>query len=260
MDLKKLADIYPSKDIHWRAAQCDDKSGKAKAKLLAYIDARHVQDRLDDAVGPENWKTSYHNITIQTKTGMITAVMCELSIKCGDEWVTKTDGAEATDIEATKGNISDAFKRAAVHWGIGRYLYGLDSPWAKDVKEGWAPDGSGRIQLSAKSSKKKYHCACPDIDKLMDAKKAPPKNDRPRAESGRALSQGIKTRKITIAKCQDKKQEKGPYKFKTESGNIAISWSKTVFDVASENIGTELKMSYSTKGDDITIEKLEPCA
>src|SRR5690606_17516766 len=45
-------------------------------------------------------------------------------------------GAGNTDVEADKGGISDAFKRAAVKWGVGRYLYGVESPWVKIVKRG----------------------------------------------------------------------------------------------------------------------------
>jgi hypothetical protein len=40
--------------------------------------------------------------------------------------VWKEDGAENTDIEAVKGGLSGAMKRAAVQWGCGRYLYGLE--------------------------------------------------------------------------------------------------------------------------------------
>ena len=41
----------------------------------------------------------------------------------------KYDGAENTDIEPVKGGLSDSFKRAAVLWGIGRYLYDMESIW-----------------------------------------------------------------------------------------------------------------------------------
>ena len=41
----------------------------------------------------------------------------------------KADGAGQTDMEAEKGALSDALKRAAVRWGIGRYLYDLKAPW-----------------------------------------------------------------------------------------------------------------------------------
>ena len=45
------------------------------------------------------------------------------------EWMEKTDGAENTDYEPVKGGLSDAMKRAASQWGIGRYLYKLGTPW-----------------------------------------------------------------------------------------------------------------------------------
>lgn len=41
----------------------------------------------------------------------------------------QTDGAENTDIEPVKGGLSDAYKRAAVKWGIGRYLYDMEAAW-----------------------------------------------------------------------------------------------------------------------------------
>lgn len=91
--------------------------------VLAYIDARDVQDRLDEVVGVGNWM-----MTIEHQGPV---AVCTLSIWCANRemWISKSDGAGATAFEADKGRISDAFKRAAVHWGIGRYLYGLDSPW-----------------------------------------------------------------------------------------------------------------------------------
>ena len=46
--------------------------------------------------------------------------------KNNDEWITKWDGADKTNFEATKGGLSDSMKRAAYQWGIGRYLYQLD--------------------------------------------------------------------------------------------------------------------------------------
>jgi hypothetical protein len=88
---------------------------------LAYIDARNVMERLDSVCGPSNWKDTYE----RDEKG----VMCCLSLRIGDEWIGKTDGAEPSDIEGYKGAVSDAFKRAAVKWGIGRYLYALDAPW-----------------------------------------------------------------------------------------------------------------------------------
>lgn len=118
-DLKELHAPFPREAISWRA-QNIKKDGSA-ALALAYIDARDVMDRLDAVVGPENWSDSYdvhEHVTI-----------CSIAIRTPDGWVSKADGAGDTDVEAEKGRISDAFKRAAVRWGIGRYLYSITSPW-----------------------------------------------------------------------------------------------------------------------------------
>ena len=47
--------------------------------------------------------------------------LCGISIWDEDkhEWLTKYDGADDTNMEATKGGLSDAMKRAAVQFGIG---------------------------------------------------------------------------------------------------------------------------------------------
>lgn len=78
-------------------------------------------ERLDEVCGPENWQCKY------THAGQKT--VCDIGICTDNGWVWKADGAGDSDIEAEKGALSDAFKRAAVRWGIGRYLYDLDSPW-----------------------------------------------------------------------------------------------------------------------------------
>ena len=123
-----LAAPFPQETVSWRA-QSMNRDG-TKAMALAYIDARDVMRRLDEVVGPANWQDSY----TETPTG---TALCTISIRCEGEWVSKCDGAGATDVEAEKGRISDAFKRCAVKWGIGRYLYDLDAPWVEcESREG----------------------------------------------------------------------------------------------------------------------------
>lgn len=119
-ELKDLFAEFPKGDVHWRA-QTLTKDG-TKAMALAYIDARDVMDRLDAICGAGNWQDSY----TETQTGR---VICTISININGEWISKSDGAGATGMEGEKGGISDAFKRAAVKWGIGRYLYDCETPW-----------------------------------------------------------------------------------------------------------------------------------
>lgn len=88
-----------------------------KGTQLAYIDARQVMDLLDDVCGPENWACEYKQVK--------DVVYCGLSINTEAGWVCKWDAGDESNIDAQKGEASDSFKRAAVRWGVGRFLYGL---------------------------------------------------------------------------------------------------------------------------------------
>ena len=132
-DTAALSAEFPRNAVSWRAQNLTQNGDKALA--LAYIDARDVMDRLDAVCGPENWQDRYEFHGART--------VCYLSIRIGNEWITKADGAGDSDVEAEKGAISDALKRAAVKWGIGRYLYSIESPWVpcesyeKNGKKHW---------------------------------------------------------------------------------------------------------------------------
>lgn len=129
MDFKfsDLAKPFPPEHVEWKAGATN--VDKTKALAMAYIDSRAVMNRLDDVVGPQNWKDDY-------KAGPDGGVLCGISIRFGDEWITKWDGGENSDFEAVKGGLSDAFKRAAVKWGIGRYLYDVPSQWVECEQRG----------------------------------------------------------------------------------------------------------------------------
>jgi hypothetical protein len=120
--IKRLREPFTSKEIEWKIQVT--MQDKARGMAVAYMDARAVQKRLDEVVGPFNWKNFYslwHD----------NAQICGISIFNAErnEWVAKWDGAENSDIEPIKGGLSDSFKRAATAWGIGRYLYELDGIW-----------------------------------------------------------------------------------------------------------------------------------
>lgn len=127
MDLRKLQDVFPPEDLGWRISRAGyTKSGKYYGIVLAYVTNRAIQNRLDEVCGPENWRNEYREWSVGNRHG----VLCGISIRIAGEWVTKWDGAENTDIEAVKGGLSDAMKRAGVQWGIGRYLYNLEENFA----------------------------------------------------------------------------------------------------------------------------------
>lgn len=123
IDFKALTAPFPAEDIEWREQRNGVKNGKPWTIVLAYVTNRAIQNRLDDVVGPASWKNEF-------TPGPGGGVLCGISIHIDGEWVTKWDGADNTDIESVKGGLSDAMKRAAVQWGIGRYLYRLEANFA----------------------------------------------------------------------------------------------------------------------------------
>lgn len=147
IELSRLKEPFKPEVVSFRVGSV--KKDKTKATALFYIDARDVRDRLDEVCGPENWQcrfpicdpssVSYSDTrkdkgwdneekpSVSSRTSGKT--ICEIGIRINDEWIWKSDGAGDSDVESEKGAISDALKRAAVCWGVGRYLYDLPSPW-----------------------------------------------------------------------------------------------------------------------------------
>ena len=150
-NFKALFAPFDPSVISWRVGSSNKRSevkrtGDPKAKAtkgmaLAYLDARAVMDRLDEVCGPEGWQCKYTHagtktvcdigICIQPPAYSMGGTAGTPSVCIPREWAWKADGAGDSDIEAEKGALSDAFKRAAVRWGIGRYLYDLESPWVQ---------------------------------------------------------------------------------------------------------------------------------
>jgi hypothetical protein len=113
--LELLKEPFDLKVISWRVGATN--ADKSKGIALAYIDARDVMKRLDEVMGLE-WQDEYPF-----------PGCCRIGLKINGEWIWRSNGADETDVEGVKGQYSDAFKRAAVLWGIGRYLYYLPNTW-----------------------------------------------------------------------------------------------------------------------------------
>lgn len=120
MILTDLSLPFPARQISWRVGATT--ADKSKGIALAFVDARDVMKRLDGVCGSAGWQCRYP--WSDTKR-----LVCEVGIKVDDEWIYKANGCGDTDVEAEKGAFSDAFKRAAVLWGIAQYLYELPNVW-----------------------------------------------------------------------------------------------------------------------------------
>lgn len=146
--LKKLTAPFPEADLQW-VTIVKGKEGKPDG-WAPYVDARQIQSRLDDVVGPANWETHLDPLG----TG---AIICRLTI-CG---ITKSDVGEVTreSDSPMKTAASDALKRAAVVWGISRYLYDRDPVWlTKGQKPGARnvaqPDAPARVEKPTQAAPK----------------------------------------------------------------------------------------------------------
>ena len=117
--LKQLKNPFDPRFVKFRVGATN--ADKTKGIALAYIDSREVMKRLDDVCGVGGWQDKY--ITVDG------GFVCELSLLIDGVWVTKSNAAGNTKVEPIKGGASDAFKRAASVWGVGRYLYYLPNLW-----------------------------------------------------------------------------------------------------------------------------------
>lgn len=123
MNLNDLKKEIPYK---WKPGRMNNKTG-TKSPDMAYIDARDVMDLLDEVVGAAHWQKDYKMLGNKMYCGIgieIPTPMDETG-KVTWEWVWKWDCGVESDFEAEKGEASDSFKRAAVNWGVGRFLYDL---------------------------------------------------------------------------------------------------------------------------------------
>lgn len=123
---QSLSALWPAQEIRWKP-QALTKDG-SRALAVAYIDARQVQNRLDDVLGVTGWQDEFSFLPDG-------AVTCKLSVRINGEWITKMDvggkSEQPDEGDQMKAAFSDALKRVAVKFGIGRYIYSLPHAWAQ---------------------------------------------------------------------------------------------------------------------------------
>jgi hypothetical protein len=161
--LSDLLEPFDPEEVSWKPISTGMKNGEPWALMVPYIEARPLMTRLDHVTGPENWKDDYEPVG----SGFFGA----LSIRFNGEWITKKDGADETELSAFKGGMSDAFKRACVKWGLGRYLYDVEPAFADfalvtsktggaipvDIEVAVDPDGKVKIE--------RHYCLPPKLPK-----------------------------------------------------------------------------------------------
>jgi hypothetical protein len=154
----RLAHPFSPQQTSWKAQVVKD----ASCLPVCFIDARDVQDRLDEVMGIGGWKDEYELVPGE-KT-----IFCRLWLNLPDRgWVPRSDiGAmsDQPDIgDKMKSAVSDALKRTAVKWGVGRYLYSMHSGWVDyDTQKKRIPDSAyaklnAAVERAIKAHRQKYH-------------------------------------------------------------------------------------------------------
>lgn len=159
-----LARPFEPSQIHWRVGATNAKkvqreSGDRNARptsgiALAYLNSRDVMKRLDDVLGIGGWQCNY------TTTGDV--LICNIGVHVDGQWIWRANGGSESEAEPEKGKASSAFKRAAVLFGIGRYLYSLPNQWCPLTPRG---EIDGEVRLPAWATPQGY-------DEIMNKRKA----------------------------------------------------------------------------------------
>jgi Rad52/22 family double-strand break repair protein len=137
--------------VRFKIQTVEDDAGQ----VASYVDARLVYDRLDLVCGERWWprcdalSEPFLPMPVGRGAGReppLLWVRCRLTLF----GVTREDVGAGEDPKAA---VSDAVKRAAVHFGVGRSLYAMRLPW---LREGGADgelrrNGSGELIIDRRS-------------------------------------------------------------------------------------------------------------
>lgn len=120
--------LLKAEEIECRVGQ--QTKDKSKYSVLLYKTARTDMDILDEVFGVDNWQVDYSMI------GQM--LFCTISVwsDVRNCWIRKSSNGTESNMEAEKGQASDAYKRAGFMIGIGRELYSAPRIWLdKDVDQ-----------------------------------------------------------------------------------------------------------------------------
>lgn len=124
---QRAALAAPFPNVQWRVAK-KLKSNEKRGEVVCYIDARDVMQRLDEVFGDDGWSFDWTPITMGKDADGEFLRTAKGTLSIGG--ISRSDIGEAGNYEKSKAAVSDALKRAAVHFGIARYLYDMEAQYA----------------------------------------------------------------------------------------------------------------------------------
>lgn len=156
--LTELTRPFNPDEIRWRVQSYSEKSGKAL--VIPYLDARNIQERLDEVV-PGEWEIRFRRESLSGPGYIAGHVVYASLTVCG---VTREDVGSSvipntmsmqggSHFQRLNDNqldpktaTSDSVKRAGAQFGIGRYLWRMDKPVFIDAK---GNDGQNKFRYAA---------------------------------------------------------------------------------------------------------------
>lgn len=134
-------------EIDVRVQQVCGDDNTPGAILLLYKDARCDMAILDETFGMYGWQREHAFKDDKN--------YCKVSIWDDSKgmWISKEDVGVESNTEETKGEASDAFKRACFNIGIGRELYSAPFIFVKLASDEWYTDQKTGKKKAAKSLK-----------------------------------------------------------------------------------------------------------
>mgnify|MGYP001081777368 CR=1 FL=1 len=108
--IKALQTPFPPNEVKWKVQATKG----AWSTYVAYVDSRAVAKKLDEATSLM-WQDKYEEVS-----GLL---ICSIGLFIDGHWIWRSDTGTESDMDKEKGHVSDAFKRCAVKWGVGRDLY-----------------------------------------------------------------------------------------------------------------------------------------
>lgn len=148
---KALSEPFDLELLGWKPQALN--ADKTQALVAPYADPRAYTDRLNDVLGPGGWEEKFTVVSVPFRRkdswkadaswieGTKVIVTCELAIPGLGRHVDVGE-EETGDENVGTSAFAQAFKRACVKFGLGRYLY--DFP-----KGMWAPYDAKRKQVTA---------------------------------------------------------------------------------------------------------------
>lgn len=133
MDLRLLGAPFPVGQLRWRVVNAgQEEDGTIWCRVIPYVDARVIMERFDEVCGIDGWQTRAEGSEHHLRVGIgVRTDRVELTAagRLESEWIWKWDGTGrmiATDRrsaeDAGKGDHTNAFKRAAIQFGVTRDL------------------------------------------------------------------------------------------------------------------------------------------